>query len=149
MLSTTVRYHICSEMGIELCTLYTIIPLSAKHYIHDSRKADVYSMGAIICELLAFGFNITPERYDHFRGENGLRNCFQSNHTCFAHNQDVVEELLNEFEKRCPTLEKSIMIVRNRMFPSPFSFQLSAMDAATQICTAVKNIDVTQPTQND
>lgn len=52
-------------------TLYSLheynIVSETVDYIDDSRKTDVYSIGAIISESLAFGFNITPERYDRFR----------------------------------------------------------------------------------
>jgi serine/threonine protein kinase len=105
------------------------------------RKADVYSIGAIMSELLAFGFNINPETYDRFRAENGPRKCFQSNHKCFAHNQDVVEGLLHEFARRCPELRKLIAIVRDGMLHSRFIFRLSASDAASQLCAAVAKID--------
>jgi serine/threonine protein kinase len=57
------------------------------------RRADVFSMGAIFAEMLAFAHSIKPTDLDKFRAEEGTRKA------CFYENLELIYEVLTSFER--------------------------------------------------
>jgi serine/threonine protein kinase len=60
------------------------------------RSADVFAMGCIMLELLAFGHNISVQYFDDYRRMWGPGKCDHSHNTCYRHNLKGVARFIGE-----------------------------------------------------
>ena len=83
-----------------------------------SRKADVFSLGCILLELLVMLNDIDLREFHNFRQSWGRGNCARSDDTCYRHNIPAIEYFMDNFVKKAPGFDYISQTVRQMLSPT-------------------------------
>jgi serine/threonine protein kinase len=104
-----------------------------------TRKADVFAMGTVLVEILAFGNGINTDALHALFSLYGPKKCQATQHQCFAHNMPVVMYVLGHLSRE-RGMGKVMDVVFFDMLAIKPTLRPSSAEIAKSISTAFRQL---------